>query len=132
VTTTALTTQGILAVQVNGVTAFQGYSLEPSPSNPSGGSLLPEGVYPVTYYYSHKEDYVDLLLQNTSPLTYIELHIGNNPKNTVGCILPGLTKTPDHVWNSGAAFTKIMEIIRDAFISDSVTGEPTNITLTQF
>jgi RHS repeat-associated protein len=131
-TTTATTTQGILVVQVDGITKFQGNSLEPSGTDPNGGRLLPPGVYPAAPYFSPKLNYNDLLLSGTDPMTFVEIHIGNFPRNTEGCILPGLSASPNKVNDSAKAFDKIMNIVNSTQTSDAATGQKTTITVTQF
>lgn len=44
----------------------------------------------------------------------IRIHIGNFPRDTLGCLLVGTTRTPDLVGNSAAAFKSLVTLIKTA------------------
>jgi RHS repeat-associated protein len=127
--TTQQSTMGTLTVAVDGSVQFQGYSLEPSGTQ--GSNRLPTGSYDASVYQSPRLGGQDvLLLQDTDPMTFVEIHPGNYPKDTHGCILPGTTQKRDYVGNSRTAFSNIMNIVNSTQSSDQKTGEQTTITVT--
>ena len=68
------------------------------------GSCIPQGTYPVTVYPSPKFGRLMPLLQNVPSRSTIEIHWGNYPENTDGCILIGLTRDTDYIGESRMAF----------------------------
>ena len=127
-TNTGQSTMGTLTVTVNGGDPqFQGYSLEPSGT--SGPQLLPVGTYGASVYDSPRLGMNVLLLNNTSPMTGVEIHPGNYPSDTHGCILPGTSQSNNFVGNSRAAFNTLMGIVNATQASDSASGQTTTITV---
>jgi len=126
--TTPLSTMGSLIVSVDGDVQFAGYTLEPSGSQ--GASRLSPGEYDASVYASPRLGGRDvLLLHHTDPMTFVEIHPGNYPRDTRGCILPGTTQSKDYVGNSRPAFNTIMNIVNSTERSDAANGEQTTITV---
>lgn len=78
-----------------------------------GETCIPEGVYKVTLVESPKRGYIVPLLHDVRDFTAIEIHIGNYPKDTLGCILVGLSKGVNQIHSSTAAFRALMAEIGD-------------------
>lgn len=79
-----------------------------------GETCIPEGVYWVTFIESPKRGYIVPLLHDVRDFTDIEIHIGNYPKDTLGCILVGLSKGINQIHSSTTAFTRLMAAIGGA------------------
>lgn len=73
-----------------------------------GVTAIPVGVYPITLYNSPKHGYVPLL-HNVKGFDMIEIHSGNFPKDSLGCLLVGSSFGQDVVKNSKATMKKLME-----------------------
>jgi RHS repeat-associated protein len=132
--TTAYTTMGTLTViAVDRQVRFNGFSLEPSGTNPvnnpwprlNAGSYGASIVSSRTFHGSNV-----LLLDNTGSMTAVEIHPGNNWQNTEGCILPGMTQSPDHVQSSDQALTTILDIITTTQLQAASHGQSTKTTVT--
>lgn len=68
------------------------------------GSCIDAGTYPVTLYNSPHFMRKILLLQDVPLRSYIEIHPGNWPKDTHGCIVTGTARSTDAVWLSDKAY----------------------------
>jgi hypothetical protein len=55
----------------------------------------------------------------------ILIHWGNEPENTAGCILVGLTRTPDFIGESRTAFAQLWTKLKEAELS----GEPIQLKI---
>jgi len=89
-------------------------------TNPPGTTAIPYGTYPITIYNS-PDHHMDVpLVNNTPDFGYVELHIGNYPSDTKGCLLLGESKATDFVGSSHLAFTKVFEIIEEALKNGTV------------
>lgn len=66
-------------------------------------TAIPLGTYGVTKYFSIKNNRTVPLLVNVKGFSYVEIHVGNFPKDTDGCLLLGTEKGTDEVLNSKAA-----------------------------
>lgn len=67
-------------------------------------TAIPTGRYQVTKYNSPKHHNTEVpLLENVTDFAFIEIHVGNFPKDTDGCLLLGTEKGPDEVLNSKVA-----------------------------
>jgi hypothetical protein len=78
-------------------------------------TAIPIGTYKTDTYYSPKNKcYVPILL-DVKGFTAIEMHIGNSPRDTSGCILVGLTDVPNEgkIGMSAPAFKVLMAYIND-------------------
>ena len=77
----------------SGGVLFDGWALEPPwRGNRRGVSSIPCGLYDLAHRYTARRGR-HLLVQSTAPRTYILLHAGNWPRDTRGCILPGLRRS---------------------------------------
>lgn len=84
-------TSGYLAVNDNIIA----YTLErPWADNQQNLSSIPAGTYPGTLRYDHN-DHWRIELQNVPGRQNIQIHIGNQPDQSKGCILVGLKLGPD-------------------------------------
>ena len=76
----------------SGGVRFDGWALEPPwRGNRRGVSGIPCGLYDLAHRYTARRGR-HLLVLGTAPRTYILLHAGNWPRDTQGCILPGLRR----------------------------------------
>lgn len=80
------------AYDVGGVLRFEGWALEPPwRDNEVGASCVPCGLYGLAWRVSRRYGR-HLLVEGTAPRSLILLHAGNYPKDTRGCLLPGLRR----------------------------------------
>jgi Family of unknown function (DUF5675) len=56
-----------------------------------GETAIPRGRYHVRYFYSSKRHAMVPVLLNVPQFTGVEIHLGNKPEDTEGCILIGDT-----------------------------------------
>lgn len=98
---------------VNG--EFQCYTLE------RPAVAIPLGVYPVVLRESLRFHQLMPWVENVPGRAAIEIHWGNFPSNTEGCILVGQTRGEDVVGESVAAFAQLYPQIQTALAGgDSV------------
>jgi hypothetical protein len=72
------------------------YTLErPEAGNASNISAIPAGVYPALLRYDHADRW-RIELRDVPGRTNVQIHIGNFPADTQGCILVGLEVDADH------------------------------------
>ena len=80
-----------------------------------GETCIPEGVYGVSVVYSPKGQELRPLLHDIPNFTSIEIHAGNSPKDTLGCILVGKIWSTDWLGQSRDAFNHLFFQINAAF-----------------
>ena len=68
------------------------------------GSAIPAGSYEVRLYQSPHFGRQMPLLWGVPGRALIEIHWGNFPKDTRGCILVGKERSTDAIWHSEATF----------------------------
>jgi len=108
---TANSTPGVL--EINGI--FQCYTLEPRADQSQGKPFcIPAGSYQVALEMSPKFGFVTPHVLNVPGFEAIEIHIGNYPRDTEGCLLVGETRSADMVGNSALAFESLMTLLRSA------------------
>lgn len=95
-----------------------------------GDTAIPAGSYELelrktgkfhTQYaakYASKKDWHQgmIHLKNVKGFKYILFHIGNYPKDTHGCLLPGKNRGSNMVGASTLAYEQVYPIIRDAIL----------------
>jgi hypothetical protein len=116
--------RGYLLAQVEGERSpsVVCYVLERPPAgNAPYSSAIPTGTYPV---HVKKDGHLGwrLELEQGPERTNVQIHIGNFPSDTVGCLLPGTGTFPTAcvVHNSAAAMVQL-KILFAAFGDDGVT-----------
>jgi hypothetical protein len=93
------------------------------------GSAIPEGTYPVSVYPSPKFGRLMPLILGIPGRSNIEIHWGNFPEETDGCILLGEPAIqPDVILNSRAAFdtfwTAVQGPLERGEVTITINGEP--------
>ena len=78
-----------------------------------GETAIPTGAYEAKLYNSPAHGEV-ILLKDVKGFTMIEIHIGNFPKDSLGCLLVGSSYGTDVVKNSKATMKKLLELVKDA------------------
>jgi hypothetical protein len=93
-------------VFVNGEQMF--YGLEPAKRDPPyKPRAIPVGTYEVRNIYSDKHKRIVPHVVNVPGFQEIEIHIGNYPHDTEGCLLIGRTRSKDFVAGSAEAFDEL-------------------------
>jgi len=103
-----------------------GYVLEKPDGNNEEGSRINAGTYEAERGLHTSKDGTQqeaLRLEDKNGRTNVNMHRGNYPDDTTGCLLPGDSYTKDAVWNSG---NKLGEIIS---YCDSLISESTSTTI---
>ncbi len=88
----ALSTKGEMEIDGKRI-----YTLEPTwrdleqgEQKVAGKTAVPAGTYRITLYYSPRHRRTVPLLHDVPGFSYVEIHPGNYPEDSEGCILPGL------------------------------------------
>ncbi len=97
------------------------------PKKIHGITAIPAGTYQIIVSHSQKFGRDMPLLHNVPGYEGIRIHPGNSPKDTEGCLLPGLVRGIDSVGSSRAAYDALFQAIRRA-IRD---GERIEITISE-
>lgn len=88
---------------------FQCFTLELSARKQEGvKNCIPAGRYEIKMQYSARFTMDTPHLQNVPGRTFIEIHPGNKPEDTEGCILLGKTKDTDWVGSSRLAYQDLI------------------------
>lgn len=114
---TKRSTSGQLAI--NGIPEC--YTLEPPKEpdpNGNGYICIPTGTYPLTIQWSPKFHKQVPHVNSVPGRTEIEIHVGNFPDDTEGCILVGKSRgdQPDFVSQSGMAWALLMTKLYDGAV----------------
>jgi Family of unknown function (DUF5675) len=92
------------------------------------GSAIPDGQYPMTAYPSPKFGRIMPLILGIPGRSQIEMHWGNYPTDTDGCILVGAQAGPDMIEESRETFDKLWALIQGPLeagqVTITVTGAP--------
>ena len=88
-------------------------------------TCVPEGAYYVILAFSPKHKRVTPLLVGVPGRTEVEIHIGNFPQDTLGCLLAGLDHGEDEVSGSTLAFGELFAKMSGA----NQAGEKLRITI---
>jgi hypothetical protein len=83
----------------------------PAPLKPRS---IPAGTYDVTLYKSPHLGYKVPLLHDVDDFSEVEIHIGNYPRDTRGCLLVGLKQEGNSIGYSKSAFDLLMATLKDA------------------
>ena len=100
------------------------YTLELPNKDGRPGSCIAQGTYPVVAWMSRKFGRTMPLLENVplrDPDAKIEIHWGNSPEDTEGCILLGNTRDTDYIGNSRMAFDNFWHKFMPALSGGTVT-----------
>ena len=73
-----------------------------------GETAIPTGVYEVKLFNSPSHGIVPQL-EDVKGYTYIQIHVGNFPKDSLGCLLLGSSYGTDAVKNSKATVKKLVQ-----------------------
>jgi hypothetical protein len=76
-----------------------------------GETAIAPGRYPITKYYSPDHSTWVLRVLNVIGFDYIEIHIGNYPHDTKGCLLLGTGYAKDMVTNSKVAVDAFYKVV---------------------
>jgi hypothetical protein len=103
-------------VSVDGVKC--GFSLEdvarPDGVKVYGETAIPAGEYQVTIDYSNKFKKLMPHILDVPNFTGIRIHKGSTPESTSGCVLVGLRKGPDMIYDCAATYDYIYGSIEKA------------------
>jgi hypothetical protein len=111
VTETPLSTQGHIAI--NGV--HECFTLErPSPQYSADFHCIPAGTYKIELYASPHFGRLMPLLVDVPGHSNIEIHWGNFPSDSRGCILVGVEKAADMLYHTRDAFDVLFPMIEIA------------------
>jgi hypothetical protein len=91
-------------------------TLEPARVSPVhvGHPAIPAGEYPLYLTFSPRFQIVTPEVMDVPHRSDIRLHVGNFPKDTLGCILVGESHGEDTVIASKVAFEKLMTLLKTA------------------
>lgn len=78
-----------------------------------GRTAIPIGTYKVHLYDSPKHGAATPELLAVPGFRHVQLHTGNAPEDTEGCLLFGLNRDASRVLRSGVAFDWLLPRIRD-------------------
>lgn len=84
------------------------YTLEP-PARAEKPCAIPAGIYELTMRYSPKHHGNVPHVEQVPGFTDIEIHVGNYPEDTEGCLLVGKFRELDFVGSSKQAFDELCE-----------------------
>jgi len=87
-------------------------------------TCIPTGTYNVTSYDSPKQGRTVPLLEDVPGFADIEIHVGNYPRDTDGCLLLGATQDVDFVGNSAVT----VQAFYDQFFAALENNEVVTIT----
>lgn len=88
---------------------FVCYTLEPRKEQSKGKPFcIPAGTYIITLGWSKARAMNVPHVNNVPGFSEIEIHWGNYPKDTEGCLLVGRTIMPDFVGNSKKTFDGLL------------------------
>ena len=88
------------------------YTLEPETRQDAvKPRAIAEGVYGVEIGWSARHQRMIPIVEGVPGFAGIEIHVGNFPRDTEGCLLVGKSKGEDEVGESAAAFSELFALI---------------------
>ena len=107
-----LTSQSTIGELTNGV-GFICFVLEDTvrPVKIKGKTAIPAGKYEIVITMSKRFGVLMPLLLNVPNFSGIRIHPGNRPAHTEGCLLPGLRRAQDQIFDSKKAYDKLYAMI---------------------
>ena len=97
-----------------------------------GKTAIPEGTYKVKIGWSTKHGSMVPWLQNVPHFTGIQIHTGNVPKHSAGCILVGIVSA-NCLFDSGIVFRKLMgHLKKEKNIEIMVTSDSEDTSSDEF
>lgn len=81
----------------------------------AGQTAVPTGTYPMDWYFSPKHGICLPRVLNVPGFLDAEIHAGNYPSDTEGCLLLGTSRNVDMVLNSRAAIAAFYPKFEAAF-----------------
>jgi hypothetical protein len=107
---------------------FVCYSLElPWAWNAKSVSCIPNGQYRAVVRYDHADKW-RMELQGVPGRGQVQIHIGNFPKDSKGCVLVGTATAPNQVTNSGVAYAKLKAAFYGSSAPTSSPAQPISVT----
>jgi hypothetical protein len=107
---------------------FEVFTLEPSAS--AAYPCISEGTYPIALLESPRFGEITPHIQSVPGRSAIEIHPGNAPDDTEGCILVGMSESRDWVGSSRPAFLYLMTLLEPNAEGLTITIEnPTKETV---
>ena len=113
---------------------FECYILElpVTPECLPGRCAIPAGTYDIIIQYSPHFQRYNMRLVGVPGFEGVEIHTGNTPQDTEGCLIVGGTTAQDYVGNSTLAYTilwnKIMTYIHNGMAHEN----PITITILDY
>jgi len=100
-----------------GIAPVEGYMLEPkgpATTAENQNQRIPAGTYRLKWHHTGRfGPYVPLLYNDqVAESRLILIHPGNYPKDTIGCLLPGVNKSQDFVGHSQTKTKELWETMR--------------------
>lgn len=110
---------------IDGVDNFFLYTLEPEKRDDDvKPRAIPAGTYALTIRFSPKHGRLVPHVEMVPGFEEIEIHIGNSPRDTLGCLLVGRTyPEPDFIGGSHAAFDDLFGRLFAA-ANENTGGDP--------
>ena len=107
-------------ISVNNVPMW--YGLEPPLTREGEGPVaIPEGVFTLSIVWSPKHQFYVPLVNDVPGHTAIEIHPGDFPQDTLGCLLVGMTRSVDRLYASRDAWSQMFCKILEAIPKERVT-----------
>lgn len=98
------------------------FGLEPPLTRKGPGPVaIPAGVYPVWLRWSDHHGFWVPAVMDVPGRTDIEIHPGDFPKDTLGCLLVGSSRHPDVLFDSQAAWHVLLMHILQRIPKEPVT-----------
>ena len=91
------------------------YTLEPPTRDDEiKPRAIPAGTYEVRIGWSPRHHRLIPMVGGVPGFSGVEIHIGNYPRDTEGCLLVGRTKDEDEVGESTATFVRLFSMLSEA------------------